>query len=145
MKFLRKLNFYRSILRCQPIWQYLFFDPVQKQFLVSFLNLYYEKVTNINFSPHLYRLFHIFSGAGYAQALGCVYILSYYVSIIALCLFYLVMSFQSTLPWAVCDDSWTDVYCVPADQTEGIDETKNGTSSAELYFVWVPKYQLHSH
>ncbi|KAI8435982.1 hypothetical protein MSG28_004132 [Choristoneura fumiferana] len=74
-------------------------------------------------------------GAGYAQALGCVYILSYYVSIIALCLFYLVMSFQSTLPWAICDDSWTDVYCVPSDQTEGIDETKNGTSSAELYFV----------
>ncbi|CAG4979847.1 unnamed protein product [Colias eurytheme] len=72
-------------------------------------------------------------GTGYAQALGCGYILSYYVSIIALCLYYLSMSFQSTLPWAVCDPAWEN--CVPSGQTENFDHTINGTSSAELYFT----------
>ncbi|KAH9633370.1 hypothetical protein HF086_004084 [Spodoptera exigua] len=40
-------------------------------------------------------------GAGYATALGCGYILSYYVSIVALCLYYLCMSFLPTLPRTV--------------------------------------------
>ncbi|XP_063824948.1 sodium-dependent nutrient amino acid transporter 1-like [Ostrinia nubilalis] len=74
-------------------------------------------------------------GTGYAQALGASFVLSYYVSIIALCLYYLAMSFQSTLPWALCDPEWESdkVYCVPSGYTAppGI----NGTSSAELYFT----------
>ncbi|KAI8423573.1 hypothetical protein MSG28_012664 [Choristoneura fumiferana] len=74
-------------------------------------------------------------GTGYAQALGCGFILSYYVSIIGLCLYYLTFSFGSTLPWAVCDDEWTDVVCVPSSQTENINSSiENAVSSAELYF-----------
>ncbi|XP_047529339.1 sodium-dependent nutrient amino acid transporter 1-like [Vanessa atalanta] len=72
-------------------------------------------------------------GTGYAQSLACGYILSYYVSIIALCLYYLAMSFQSTLPWAVCEPDWNN--CVPSGATENITLTENSTSSAELYFV----------
>ncbi|CAH2261012.1 jg10790 [Pararge aegeria aegeria] len=72
-------------------------------------------------------------GIGYAQSLACSYILSYYVSIIGLCLYYLAMSFQSTLPWAICEPEWLN--CVPSGQTENITLTNESRSSAELYFV----------
>ncbi|KAL0893061.1 hypothetical protein ABMA27_014708 [Loxostege sticticalis] len=72
-------------------------------------------------------------GTGYAQALTCGYILSYYVSIIALCLYYFAMSFQKTLPWSVCQPEWKD--CVPSDPALKIPPTPNSTSSAEMYFL----------
>lgn len=73
-------------------------------------------------------------GTGYAQALGAGYVLSYYVSIIALCLYYLVMSFQSTLPWAVCRDEWEN--CVPSGESVNASQLEgNAVSSAELYFT----------
>ncbi|CAK1547194.1 unnamed protein product [Leptosia nina] len=72
-------------------------------------------------------------GTGYAQALGTGSILSYYVSIIGLCLYYLAMSFTSTLPWAICQPEWEN--CVPSGETENINNTANGISSAEYYFV----------
>ncbi|CAG9786166.1 unnamed protein product [Diatraea saccharalis] len=75
-------------------------------------------------------------GTGYAQALGSSYVLSYYVSIIALCLYYLAMSFKSTLPWSVCNPEW-DRYenCVPSGQPAPTGMTGNLSSSAELYFT----------
>ncbi|XP_047995406.1 sodium-dependent nutrient amino acid transporter 1-like [Leguminivora glycinivorella] len=86
-------------------------------------------------SVKVWALAPAMKGTGYAQAFGTALILSYYVSIIALCLYYLVFSFQSTLPWAVCDESWTDVLCVPSGEAgEGV-HVENGTSSAELFFL----------
>lgn len=76
----------------------------------------------------------LLSGTGYAQALGGAYVVTYYVSIIALCLYYLAMSFSSTLPWALCDESWDD--CVPSGQAVNASQMGPGaTSSAELYFT----------
>ncbi|KAI5651871.1 sodium:neurotransmitter symporter family domain-containing protein [Phthorimaea operculella] len=74
-------------------------------------------------------------GTGYAQAGVCGYILSYYVSIVALCFYYLVMSFQSELPWSVCKPEWPN--CVPSTFTATEDDQipENSTSSAEYYFV----------
>ncbi|XP_072931746.1 uncharacterized protein [Epargyreus clarus] len=83
-------------------------------------------------SVKIWALSPAMKGTGWAQALGCGYILSYYVSIIALCLFYLAMSFQSTLPWAVCAPEWEN--CVPSDAVN-ISMVENATSSAELYFL----------
>ncbi|GBP42003.1 Sodium-dependent nutrient amino acid transporter 1 [Eumeta japonica] len=71
-------------------------------------------------------------GTGYAQALGASYVLSYYVSIIALCLYYLVMSFFPELPWSVCQPEWDA--CVPSIDT-GSPIANGSRSSAELYFV----------
>ncbi|XP_075973530.1 sodium-dependent nutrient amino acid transporter 1-like [Anticarsia gemmatalis] len=74
-------------------------------------------------------------GIGYATVLCCGYVMSYYVSVVALCLHYLAMSFQATVPWAVCQPEWTN--CVPSDpsqQTVG-EIPENATSSAELYFI----------
>ncbi|CAH0397886.1 unnamed protein product [Chilo suppressalis] len=75
-------------------------------------------------------------GTGYAQALGASYVLSYYVSIIALCLYYLAMSFQTTLPWALCNPEWKQFEsCVPSGQPPPADFDGNLTSSAQLYFT----------
>ncbi|XP_032525752.2 sodium-dependent nutrient amino acid transporter 1-like [Danaus plexippus] len=73
-------------------------------------------------------------GTGYAQTLGAMYLVSYYVSIIALCFYYLAMSFQSPLPWAVCAPEWAN--CVPSGESVNISEIAgNPLSSAELYFT----------
>ncbi|XP_026725009.1 sodium-dependent nutrient amino acid transporter 1-like [Trichoplusia ni] len=85
-------------------------------------------------SIRVWSLSPAMKGTGYATALGCSYILSYYVSIVALCLYYLAMSFQSTLPWSVCQPEWVD--CLPSDPS--IDAgpiSENASSSAELYFL----------
>ncbi|KAM3964378.1 amino acid transporter-like [Aphomia sociella] len=75
-------------------------------------------------------------GTGYAQALGAGYVLSYYVSIIALCLYYLAMSFQATLPWSVCLPEWVTEYnCIDANSVVTPEILGNATSSAELYFT----------
>ncbi|XP_053607702.1 sodium-dependent nutrient amino acid transporter 1-like isoform X2 [Plodia interpunctella] len=86
-------------------------------------------------SVKVWSLSPAMKGTGYAQAMGCGYILSYYVSIVGLCLYYLAMSFQSTLPWATCDPSWTDVICVPSAPNDNQPLVENATSSAELYFI----------
>ncbi|XP_068632207.1 sodium-dependent nutrient amino acid transporter 1-like [Battus philenor] len=73
-------------------------------------------------------------GTGYAQALSAVYVLSYYVSIIALCFYYLAMSFQSPLPWALCQSEWTN--CVPSGVAVNMSSIQGDpVSSAELYFT----------
>ncbi|XP_026753316.2 sodium-dependent nutrient amino acid transporter 1-like [Galleria mellonella] len=84
-------------------------------------------------------------GTGYAQALGAGYVLSYYVSIIALCLYYLAVSFQSTLPWAVCLDEWIIEYnCIDANSNVNPELLGNATSSTELYFKHTVLRQLES-
>lgn len=73
-------------------------------------------------------------GTGYAQALSAVYVVSYYMSIVGLCLYYLAMSFQGTLPWAVCEPEWTN--CVPSGESFNASEIDGEpVSSAELYFT----------
>ncbi|CAG9133366.1 unnamed protein product [Plutella xylostella] len=84
-------------------------------------------------SVKVWSLSPAMKGTGYAQALGCGYILSYYVAIIALCLFYLVKSFSAELPWAVCDPAW-GATCVPSGAGGGA-PVAGGVSSAELYFT----------
>uniref|UniRef100_A0A2A4JNI2 Transporter n=1 Tax=Heliothis virescens TaxID=7102 RepID=A0A2A4JNI2_HELVI len=85
-------------------------------------------------SIRVWALAPAMKGTGYATALVCGYVVSYYVSIVALCLFYLSMSFQETLPWGICQPEWND--CVPSDPNQEVGVvTENATSSAELYFL----------
>ncbi|XP_028167706.1 sodium-dependent nutrient amino acid transporter 1-like [Ostrinia furnacalis] len=84
-------------------------------------------------SVKVWALAPAMKGTGYAQALTCGYILSYYVSIIALCLYYFAMSFQPTLPWALCEPEWEN--CVPSAPGHNITITNESTSSAELFFL----------
>ncbi|XP_075973531.1 sodium-dependent nutrient amino acid transporter 1-like [Anticarsia gemmatalis] len=86
-------------------------------------------------SIRVWSLSPAMKGTGYGTILCCGIILSYYVSICALCLYYLAMSFQSTLPWAMCQPEWTN--CVPSDPSQPTfgEVTANASSSAELYFI----------
>lgn len=90
---------------------------------------------NRNITSEITLILSIFTGTGYSQALGAFYVLSYYMSIIALCLYYLAMSFSSTLPWAICRPEWEN--CVPSVGADPDADTANGVSSAELYFTLV--------
>ncbi|XP_011304784.1 sodium-dependent nutrient amino acid transporter 1 [Fopius arisanus] len=74
-------------------------------------------------------------GLGFGQAFVGSYVVSYYCSLMALALFYLVASFQGELPWTYCWDQWTDP-CVS--QHSNLSEVQASgvkvTGSAELYF-----------
>ncbi|GBP68512.1 Sodium-dependent nutrient amino acid transporter 1 [Eumeta japonica] len=85
-------------------------------------------------SVKVWALSPAMKGTGYGQALGCGYVLSYYVSIIALCIFYFAMSFRATLPWAVCDPDWNEP-CLPSVGGDSLPSSNDTKSSAELYFV----------
>ncbi|XP_015111219.1 sodium-dependent nutrient amino acid transporter 1 [Diachasma alloeum] len=88
----------------------------------------------------------VFTGVGWAQMASIAALATYYCSLMALTLYYLVASFSSQLPWAECREEWGD-YCVNSGKTrdnvvEGvamntshiIKNTALMRSSAELYF-----------
>ena len=65
-------------------------------------------------------------GVGYAELMASTCGCSYYCAIMGITLFYLIQSFQSTLPWTVCLDDW---------RTQGLCGTENSTDNVpELYF-----------
>ncbi|KAJ8728149.1 hypothetical protein PYW08_016534 [Mythimna loreyi] len=106
--------------------------------LVIGKSMYYLETSLGQFSSSncvkVWALSPAMKGTGYAQALSAFYVVSYYMSIVGLCLYYLLMSFQSTLPWALCQDDWEN--CVPSGQTANMSEiTGRPVSSAELYFT----------
>ncbi|RLU21304.1 hypothetical protein DMN91_005677 [Ooceraea biroi] len=82
-----------------------------------------------------------FRGIGIAQFIIMLALASYYCSLMALTLFYLVASFHSELPWGRCRPEWGD-HCV--DSLPGNNNDKMNisyvmrnisySSSAELYF-----------
>lgn len=78
--------------------------------------------SRLNFSP----------GLGYGMAVSVFSVITYYCALMALTLFYMVASFQSTLPWAFCWPEWGDG-CFDSNSSDG--GVKNGSrSSADFYF-----------
>ncbi|KAF5304937.1 hypothetical protein FQA39_LY18987 [Lamprigera yunnana] len=81
-----------------------------------------------------------FSGIGYGQLLGSMCIATYYCSLMAITLFYLINSFTSNLPWATCKPEWEqqnmlrNITCVSSSEKESSDEL-NRVSSSELWFT----------
>lgn len=76
-------------------------------------------------------------GVAIGQQVGVLCIVTYYVSLIALTLFYMIKSFSTQLPWSYCWDQWSDVNCIPSDRklNSQNETSENGTSSSELYFM----------
>lgn len=78
-------------------------------------------------------------GVGYGQLVGTICVATYYCSLMALTLFYLVHSFTNYLPWAECDPSWENhsylqnLTCI-ASKSEGGGSYNGTISSAELWF-----------
>ncbi|XP_043599055.1 sodium-dependent nutrient amino acid transporter 1-like isoform X2 [Bombus pyrosoma] len=98
-------------------------------------------------SIKIWNISPAFGGVGWSQFCSNVAVMTYYSSLMALTLFFLIASFSAELPWAKCREEWAD-YCV--DSSQKIDsESVNGSvftkllyekerrSSAELYFLKV--------
>ncbi|XP_011705286.1 PREDICTED: sodium-dependent nutrient amino acid transporter 1-like isoform X3 [Wasmannia auropunctata] len=91
-----------------------------------------------------------FVGVGWAQFCSTIALATYYSSLMALTLYYLIASFSAELPWATCLEEWGDA-CVDSStkRNHSADSTTEGNvnvlndflnssgklqSSAELYF-----------
>lgn len=87
----------------------------------------------------------LFEGTGYGQVIGVICVGTYYCSLMALTLFYLVNSFTSNLPWSDCWSDWNqnsimdNKECI-ASSNKGAIGLNNTISSSELYFRYA--YQL---
>ncbi|KAK4287442.1 hypothetical protein Pmani_039485 [Petrolisthes manimaculis] len=84
-------------------------------------------------SVKVWRMVPAAKGVGYAQLLATYAVVTYYTSLMALTIFYFIMSFNGVLPWSQCSPPWADEYCVDADSVNA--STSNmSQSSSEQYF-----------
>jgi len=74
----------------------------------------------------------IMKGVGVAQQIGTTCVVTYYCSLIALTLFYMIKSFASQLPWSWCWPQWSDVECIGS--SSNATSSGHGVSSSDLYY-----------
>uniref|UniRef100_A0A182JYU5 Transporter n=1 Tax=Anopheles christyi TaxID=43041 RepID=A0A182JYU5_9DIPT len=86
-------------------------------------------------SVKVYDMAPIMRGVGYGQILSTTIVTTYYASLMATTLRYLFDSFQSILPWAVCEDSWAGS-CIPSgSHNTTIASDQNGVGYGQLFSV----------
>lgn len=84
-----------------------------------------------------------FSGVGYGSAFGTACVLSYYCSLMALTVYYFIQSFNTVLPWSVCNPEW-EVHNVTCLDNGTAVESSYNKSIPELYFKWAHHNILQS-
>ncbi|NP_001166489.1 sodium-dependent serotonin transporter isoform X2 [Cavia porcellus] len=77
----------------------------------------------------------IFKGIGYTICIIAFYIASYYNTIIAWALYYLISSFTDRLPWTSCRNSWNTANCTNYFSEDNITWTLHSTSPAEEFYI----------
>ncbi|KAH0511433.1 Sodium-dependent serotonin transporter [Microtus ochrogaster] len=77
----------------------------------------------------------IFKGIGYAICIIAFYIASYYNTIIAWALYYLISSFTDQLPWTSCKNSWNTGNCTDYFSQDNVTWTLHSTSPAEEFYL----------
>ena len=84
----------------------------------------------------VWELAPILKGIGYGQSLACMFIVTYYCTLMALTVFYFIASFAAVLPWTQCDmDTWADSLCYStADNPTGLNLIGR-VSSVDQYFT----------
>lgn len=75
------------------------------------------------------------AGIGYAICIIAFYIASYYNTIMAWALYYLISSFTDQLPWTSCKNSWNTGNCTNYLSEENITWTPHSTSPAEEFYT----------
>ncbi|XP_068205011.1 sodium-dependent nutrient amino acid transporter 1-like [Palaemon carinicauda] len=81
-----------------------------------------------------------FRGVGFGQAIATWAVVTYYVSLMGLTVYYFFASFSSTLPWSLCGN-WSTALCVDYTKNSSlvaVSQNVNATSlvtSAEDYFI----------
>ncbi|KAF2350544.1 Sodium:neurotransmitter symporter [Trinorchestia longiramus] len=103
--------------------------------------LYFLELSLGQFSSYgcikLWKSVPAVKGVGYSQVVATSAILTYYVSLMAITVFYFCISFQSALPWSVCDPAWADMdSCVSIASNASLGFSSNAfkQSSAEQFF-----------
>lgn len=82
-------------------------------------------------------MFHFPLGVGYGQVFGTAIVSTYYATLMALTLRYLIESCYPTLPWSYCREEWGDT-CIDSkkNKTDVVtNDTNIKTTSAEFYFT----------
>jgi len=77
----------------------------------------------------------VLKGVGMGQVMATAFVMTYYSSIMATTLSYLIDSFYPTLPWSYCRPEWDP--CIPSDPSLGVNITRSNLtrSSAEFYYI----------
>ena len=99
----------------------------------------------LNFTYLFYFIFSI-AGIGIAECLIAHYVAFYYNVIIAWSLYYFIASFNKTLPWTSCDNSFNSPACYDGGNKTNLvnDETiARNISSATEYFEYV-RFTFHN-
>uniref|UniRef100_A0A8C5GL48 Transporter n=1 Tax=Gouania willdenowi TaxID=441366 RepID=A0A8C5GL48_GOUWI len=78
----------------------------------------------------------IFKGIGFAICIIALYIAFYYNTIMAWALYYLLSSFQPTLPWTTCTNSWNTHNCNRYMSSDhNVSWSNSSTSPAEEFYT----------
>ncbi|KAF2369075.1 Sodium:neurotransmitter symporter [Trinorchestia longiramus] len=84
-------------------------------------------------SVKVWEMSPAFKGIGYGQAIATWSVVTYYVSLMALTVFYFIGSFNSSLPWATCGN-WSTADCVGTMANVSLLEKHDFKSSSDEYF-----------
>uniref|UniRef100_A0A8D1B1G6 Transporter n=1 Tax=Sus scrofa TaxID=9823 RepID=A0A8D1B1G6_PIG len=77
----------------------------------------------------------IFKGIGFAICVIAFYIASYYNTIMAWALYYLISSFTDQLPWTSCKNSWNTGNCTNYFSEDNVTWMLHSTSPAEEFYT----------
>ncbi|XP_058118802.1 sodium-dependent nutrient amino acid transporter 1-like [Anopheles ziemanni] len=104
--------------------------------------IYYLEMVMGQFSSRgsvkVYDVSPIMRGIGIAQMVSICVVIVYYAATIATAIRFFVASFESPLPWASCDVTWTGLNCVNSSNTgptPAFDNALPVKTSAELYYT----------
>uniref|UniRef100_A0A182N359 Sodium-dependent nutrient amino acid transporter 1 n=1 Tax=Anopheles dirus TaxID=7168 RepID=A0A182N359_9DIPT len=104
--------------------------------------IYYLEMVMGQFSSRgsvkVYDVSPIMRGIGIAQMVSICVVIVYYAATIATAIRFFIASFESPLPWASCDVSWTGMNCVNSSNTGPTPAFNNSLpvqTSAELYYT----------
>ncbi|CAG7629273.1 unnamed protein product [Allacma fusca] len=78
----------------------------------------------------VWKMVPVLKGVGYGQMIGATCVVSFYVSIMGLTVFFFFASLQSALPWSVCDETWAG----ECNENKTASITHPNTSLSQLYF-----------
>ncbi|XP_013413428.1 sodium- and chloride-dependent glycine transporter 1 [Lingula anatina] len=81
----------------------------------------------------VWRLSPLFKGIGYGMVIISGIVGCYYNVIVAWAIFYFISSFRAEVPWASCQNSWNDEFCV-ASNGEKTGNFSNTTKGFEMAF-----------
>lgn len=81
-----------------------------------------------------------FSGLGYAICIIDLYVGMHYNTIIGWAVYYLVESFQPTLPWLSCGNDWNTDNCTLVADIANLTDSEGATSPAREFYEYDTKF-----